>query len=162
MEMNKKMQELRELVESELEDVATVKKRVEDATRTWSPGRLLDERIPEEIARFNTHAASLQRVLDKIDEESSNLEIQPKIQGMRVAIYIKNGELTIVSRKSDEKLPNPPTDIAGSVYQCNTCGSLFLAFGALTGYCEGCPDCRSTDIRKVPIESAESETETGQ
>lgn len=64
-----KVQELRELVESELKDVATVKKRVEDATRTWSPGRLLDERIPEEIARFNTHATSLQRILDKIDED---------------------------------------------------------------------------------------------
>jgi len=63
-----KLQEIRELVKSEIKNVATVKKRVEDGTRTWSRYRLLDERIPEEIARFNTHISSLQRILDKIDE----------------------------------------------------------------------------------------------
>ena len=65
---DKNEQRLKKLFQSELKNAIEIKDRLANATRNWSPQRLLDEHIREEISARNAHIVSLRLIIKEMDD----------------------------------------------------------------------------------------------
>lgn len=64
----KETQDLRKFVSDELKEAEDEMIQLVDDTRHWSPGRLLDERIPERMELLSSWSSSLREVGQNMDE----------------------------------------------------------------------------------------------